>query len=69
MTWWRRRKQGPSPETVAARRQLEQAHEDLAAARADDDRIDQVNALTHQLARRNHLGPMITDALRIRRAG
>ncbi|MCT2279313.1 DUF7620 family protein [Micromonospora chalcea] len=62
MIWRRRRK--PSPETVATQERLEQALEDLDAARADDETVDQVAEQVDRLFRRNHLGPMITDALR-----
>lgn len=65
MTWWRRRRrQQVSPETVEARQGLEQAHQDLAAARADDDQVERVADRLNELRRRNHFGPMIHDALR-----
>ncbi|MEU4570738.1 hypothetical protein [Micromonospora sp. NPDC023956] len=65
MTWWRRRKREPaSPETVEARQGLEQAHQDLAAALADDDQVERVADRLNELRRRNHFGPMITRALK-----
>lgn len=63
MTWLRRRRR-TSPETAEARRRLEAAHEDLAAARADDDPVDQVAEQLRRLRSRNHFGPMIGDALK-----
>ncbi|MER7164485.1 hypothetical protein ABT336_00180 [Micromonospora sp. NPDC000207] len=62
--WWSRRRQGPSPETIAARRRLEQARADLAAAEADNDAVDQVVERVDELRRRNHFGPTISKALR-----
>lgn len=66
MTWLRRRRpaQAETAETVAAREQLKTAHQELAAARADDDPVDQVAAKLRKLRNRNHFGPMITQALR-----
>lgn len=61
---WPRRRRRPSDETAEARRQLEQARQDLAAARADDEPVDEVAAKLRELGRRNHFGPMINDALR-----
>lgn len=63
MAIWRRKRK-PSPETHAARRRLEDAREQLAAARADDEPVDQVARSLRELGRRNHFGPMITEALR-----
>lgn len=61
MIWWRRRR--TSAETAEARRRLEAARRDLAAARAADDAVDErVRQLEH-LAGRNGFGPMITRAL------
>lgn len=62
MMW--RRKRSPSPEVERAREQLAVAQEDLAAARADDTPVDEVTRKLHELRRRNHFGPMITEALR-----
>lgn len=64
MAIWRRRRRGPSPETVQAAERLAVAQEDLAAARADDDPVDEVARKLRELRRRNHFGPMITEALR-----
>ncbi|KXK63342.1 hypothetical protein AWW66_03245 [Micromonospora rosaria] len=64
MRWWSSRRRGPSPETIAARRRLEQARADLAAAEADDERVDQVAERVDALRRRNHFGPTISKALR-----
>lgn len=61
---WRRKGRRPSPATVEAREQLECARRDLAAAQADDDPVDRVAERLDRLRRRNHLGPMIIDALR-----
>ncbi|MEW2442776.1 DUF7620 family protein [Micromonospora marina] len=61
---WRRKRKRPSPETTEARTLLERAREDLAAARADDDQVDAAARRLAELRRRNHFGPMITDALR-----
>ncbi|MEU5668940.1 hypothetical protein ABZ749_00955 [Micromonospora sp. NPDC047753] len=61
---WRRRRKCPSPEAVEVREGLEKAREDLAAARADDAPVDRVAQQMHDLRRKNHFGPMITDALR-----
>jgi hypothetical protein len=63
MIWWRRRRP-TSPETAAARRRLEKAHQDLAAARADDAPVDEVAGKLQKFRSRNHFGPMITQALR-----
>lgn len=64
MRWWSKRRRSPSPEALAARRQLEKARRDLAAARADDDPVDEMAARVDELTRRNHFGPMISQALR-----
>lgn len=61
---WRRRKREPSPETVRAAEQADAARQDLAAARADDDQVNQVAQRLRELRRKNHFGPMISDALR-----
>lgn len=61
---WRRRRRRPSAEAVKVRRQLEQAIEDLEAARADDVVVDRVAEAIDRFNRRNHLGPMITEAMR-----
>ena len=63
MTWWRRRR-APSPETEAARHQAAAAELSLERARADDAPVDEVAARLTELRRRNHFGPMITNALR-----
>ncbi len=62
MMWRRKRK--PSPEVEQARERLAVAQEELEAARADDDPVDEVARKLHELRRRNHFGPMITQALR-----
>lgn len=64
MAIWRRRRREPSPETVEAAEQLAVAQEDLAAARAEDGRVDAVAQQLRELRTRNHFGPMITRALR-----
>lgn len=64
MIWRRKRKGAASPETVEARERLEVAQEELAAAVADDDPVDEVARKLIELRRRNHFGPMITKALR-----
>lgn len=66
MTWWRRwgRRGRTSAATAQAREQLAQAQADLAAARADNDPVDQVAARLAELRHRNRFGPMITEALR-----
>lgn len=65
MRWWsRRRRGGPSDETVAARRRLEPAREDLAAAQADNEPVERIAERVDELRRRNHFGPMISQALR-----
>jgi beta-phosphoglucomutase-like phosphatase (HAD superfamily) len=64
MIWRRRRKRAASPETVEARERLEAAQEELAAAVADDEPVEEVSRKLDALRRRNHFGPMITRALR-----
>lgn len=64
MAIWRRRRRDPSPEAVQAAEQLVMAQEDLAAAQAEDSRVDEVAQALRELRRRNHFGPMITRALR-----
>ncbi len=64
MTWWRRKRTQPSPETSEARRKLEEARADLAAARADNEPVEAVAQQLQELRNRNHFGPMITAALR-----
>ncbi|QLQ38003.1 DUF7620 family protein [Micromonospora robiginosa] len=64
MIWRRKRRPKPSPETTEARTLLERAQADLAAARADDDQVDAAARRLAEIRRRNHFGPMITDALR-----
>lgn len=61
---FRRRKKGPSPETQEAAARLAEAVADRDQALRDDDQVDRVASATERLARRNRLGPMITDALR-----
>ena len=63
MAMWRRKRKS-SPETHAARRRLEDAREQLAAAKADDEPVNQVARSLQELGNRNHFGPMITQALR-----
>jgi hypothetical protein len=62
MIWRRKRK--PSPEAQEAREQLAVAKAELRAARADDEPVDEVAQKLTELRRRNHFGPMITQALR-----
>ncbi|MFG1776603.1 hypothetical protein ACGFIG_09260 [Micromonospora sp. NPDC049048] len=61
---WRRRRRSASPETVEARERLEAAQEELAAAVADDEPVDEIARKLRELRRKNHFGPMITEALR-----
>lgn len=61
---WRRKRRRTSPEAEKARELLEVAREDLAAARADDDQVDEVARKLRELRRKNHFGPMISNALR-----
>lgn len=64
MIWRRKRERPASPETVEARERLETAQEELAAAVADDDQVDEVARQLRELRRKNHFGPMITEALK-----
>jgi hypothetical protein len=59
-----RRKRRPSAETSDARRRLEKAREQLDVAKADNDQVDRVTGALAELGRRNHFGPMISQAIR-----
>lgn len=59
-----RRKRKPSADAQQAREQLAVAREELAAAVADDEPVDEVARKLRELRRKNHFGPMITEALR-----
>lgn len=71
MPIWPRRRRRPSRAAVeaqqrleAAERELAAARRDLEAARDDDDPVAEVAEKMRALTRRNHFGPMITEALR-----
>jgi hypothetical protein len=59
----RRKKHSPDPAVEEARRLLEQAEQELAAAKEDEGRVEELARRLHEIRLRNRFATMMRQAM------